>query len=141
MQSGGTRSNISSMDRIEKSYKEAISSFEASNQLTLDWFGESKRRIVDIASKIESNCKKLHGLQQQTDGSITEISGCKAGIEVHEDQITKLEAKLKELLDAIRMHGERAENLRAQQLVDGATLKEIKDRVDKLEEAAQTVTI
>ena len=70
------------MDRIEKSYKEAISSFEASNQLTLDWFGESKRRIMDVASNIEA---KLHRLQQQADGSVTEISGCKAGIEVHED--------------------------------------------------------
>ena len=94
MQSGGTRSNISSMDRIEKSYKEAISSLEASNQLTLDWFGESKRRIMDVASKIEANRKKLHRLQQQMDSSVTEISGCKAGIEVHEDQITKLEEKL-----------------------------------------------
>ena len=82
------------MERIEKSYREAISSFKASNQLTLDWFGESKRRIVDIASKIEANRKKLHGLQQQTDGSVTEISGCKARIEVHEDRIFKLEEKL-----------------------------------------------
>ena len=55
MQVGGTRSNISSMDRIEKSYREAITYFEASNQLTLDWFGESKRRIVDVTSKIETN--------------------------------------------------------------------------------------
>ena len=34
-----------------------------------------------------------------------------------------------------------AENLRAQQLLDEATLKEIKEKVDKLKEAAQTVTI
>ena len=64
------------MDRIEKSYREAITYFEASNQLTLDWFGESKRRIVDVTSKIDANQKRLHGLQQQTDGSITEIAGC-----------------------------------------------------------------
>ena len=49
------KSNISSMDRIEKSYKAVITYFVASNQLTLDWFGESKRRIVDVTSKIEAN--------------------------------------------------------------------------------------
>ena len=48
MQSGGTRSNICNMDRIEESYKEATRTFEASNQLTLEWFGEARRRIGDV---------------------------------------------------------------------------------------------
>ena len=39
------------------------------------------------------------------------------------------------------MQAQLEENLRAQQLLDGATLKEIKEKVDKLKEAAQTVTI
>ena len=70
-----------------------------------------------------------------------EISGCKAGIEVHEDRITRLEKRLQELQDAIRTQGQQAENLGAQQLLDGVAVREIKERVEKLEEAAQTVTI
>ena len=122
MQSGGTRSNICNMDRIEESYKEATWIFEASNQLTLEWFGEARRRIGDVGSKIESNCKKLHGLQEQATSSVTEISGCKAGIEVHEDRITKLEERLQELQDALGMQGHQAENLGAQQLLDGVAV-------------------
>ena len=64
------------MDRIEESYKEATRTFEASNQLTLEWFGEAKRWIRDVGPKIESNRKKLHGLQEQATSSIMEISGC-----------------------------------------------------------------
>ena len=67
----------------------------------MEWFGEARRRIRDVGSKIESNRKKLHGLQEQATSSITEISGCKASIEVHEDRITKLEERLQELQDAI----------------------------------------
>ena len=76
------------MDRIEESYKGATRSFEAANQLTLEWFMEARKRIKDVGSNIESNCKKLHGLQEQANSSVTEISRCKAGIEVHEDRIT-----------------------------------------------------
>ena len=102
------------MDRIEESYKEATRTFKASNQLTLEWFGEARKRIGDVGSKIESNRKKLHGLQEQANSSVTEISRCKAGIEVHEDRITKLEERLQELQDAIRTQGQQAENLGAQ---------------------------
>ena len=136
MQVGGTRSNISRMDRIEKSFREAITHFEASNQITLEWFGEFKRRIVDITSKIETNRKKLHGLQQQTDGSIIEIARCQATVKVHEDRNSQLEQKLQELAQA-----QLAENLQVQQLLGEAALKEIREKVDKLKEAAQTVTI
>ena len=117
------------MDRIEESYKEATRTFEASNQLTLEWFREARRRIGDVGSKIESNRKKLHGLQEQATSSIIEISGCKARIEVDEDRIIKLEERLQELQDALRMQGQQAENLGAQQLLDGVAVREIKDRV------------
>ena len=141
MQSGGTRSNICNIDRKEESYKEATRTFEASNQLTLEWFRDARRRIRDVGSKIESNQKKLHGLQEQATSSITEIYGCKAWIKVHEDRITRLEERLQELQDTIWMQGEQAENLGAQQLLDGVVVQEIKDRVEKLEEVAQTITI
>ena len=141
MQSGGTRSNTCDMDWIEESYKEATRTFEASNQLTLEWFGEAKRRIGEIGSKIESNCKKLHGLKEQATSSVMEISGCKAGIEAHEDRITKLEERLQELQDPLRTQGQQAENLGAQQLLDGVAVREIKDRVEKLKVVAQTMTI
>ena len=39
------------------------------------------------------------------------------------------------------MLGQQVENLGVQQLLDGVAIREIKDRVEKLEEAAQTVTI
>ena len=69
---------------------------------------------MDVTSKIEANQKKLHGLQQQTDGSITDIAGCRARIQVHEDRISQLEEKLQELLDTLWMQAQLAENLRAQ---------------------------
>ena len=141
MQSGGATSNTCNMERIEEAFKEATRTFEVSNQLTLECFGEAKRRIGDVGSKIESNRKKLHGLQEQATSSVTEISGCKAGIEVHEDRITKLEERLQELQDPLRTQGQQAENLGAQQLLDGVAVWEVKDRVDKLEAVAQTVTI
>ena len=69
---------MSGLDKIEQSFRGAITHFEESNKITLEWFGESKRRIVDVTSMIETNRKKLHGLQQQTDASITEIAACQA---------------------------------------------------------------
>ena len=39
------------------------------------------------------------------------------------------------------MLGQQVEKLGAQQLLDGVAVREIKERVEKLEEAAQTVTI
>ena len=70
-----------------------------------------------------------------------EIAGCRARIKVHEDRISQLEQKLQKLLETVWAQAQLAENLQAQQLLDGAILKDIKEKVDKLEEAAQTVTI
>ena len=57
-------SNTCNMEWIEESFKEATRTFEVSNQLTVEWFGEARRRIGDVGSKIEANCKKIHSLQE-----------------------------------------------------------------------------
>ena len=62
-QVGVARSNMSGLDKIENSFRGAISHFEESNKITLEWFGESKKRLKEVTSNIESNRKKLHGLK------------------------------------------------------------------------------
>ena len=93
------------MERIEEAFKEATRTFEVSNQLTVDWFGEARRRIGDVGSKIETNRKNIHGLQEQVTSNVTEISGTKANIEVHEDRIARLEERIKELQEALQTQG------------------------------------
>ena len=117
MQSGGTTSNTCNMERIEEAFKEATRTFEVSNQLTVDWFGEARRRIGDVGSKIEANRKNIHGLQEQVTSNVTEISGTKANIEVHEDRIARLEERIKELQEALQTQGQQAERIGAQQLL------------------------
>ena len=46
------------MERIEEAFKEATRTFKVSNQLTIDWLGEARRKIGDVGSKIEANPKK-----------------------------------------------------------------------------------
>ena len=77
-QVGWARSNMSELDRIENSFKGAITHFEESNKITLEFFVESKRKHKAVDSRIKHNRKKLHGLQQQTDGSITWIAAFRA---------------------------------------------------------------
>ena len=101
------------MDRVEDSFKGATRAFEAANQITLDWFVEAKKRIRSVDSNMESNHKKLQGLQEQANSSVTEISGCKAGIEVHGDRITQLEEKLQEVQYSIWTLRQQVENLGA----------------------------
>ena len=75
------------------------------------------------------------------DGSITEIAACRARAEFHEDWISQLEQKVQELAETVRVQAQLVENLQAQQLLGEAALKETREKVEKLEEAAQTVTI
>ena len=98
----GARSNMSGLDKTENSLRGAISHFEESNKITLEWFGESRKRVKEVTSNIESNRKKIHGLKQQADGSITEIAACRARAEVHEDRISQLEQKLQELVETLQ---------------------------------------
>ena len=140
-QVGGARSNMSGLDKIEQSFRGAITHFEESNKITLEWFRESKRRIADVTSKIETNRKKLQGLQQQVNRSVTEIAACRARAEVNDDRISQLEQKVQDLTETIKVQAQLAENLQAQQLLGEAALKETREKVEKLEEAAQPVTI
>ena len=105
-QVGGARSNMSELDKIEQSFKGAITHFEESNKITLEFFGELKRKYKAVDSRIETNRKKHQGLQQQGDGRVTEIAACRPRAEFHDDQISQLEQKVQELAQL-------AENLQA----------------------------
>ena len=129
------------MEWIEKAFKEATRTFEVSNQLTVEGFREARRRIGDVGSKIEANRKNVHGLQERVTSNVTEISGCKANIEVHEDRITRLEERIKELQEAFQTQGQQAERIGAQQLLSDVAVREFKERVEKLEAVAQPATI
>ena len=62
-QVGGARSNMSGLDKIENSFSGAISHFEESNKITLQYFGESKKRVKVATSNIESNRKNINALK------------------------------------------------------------------------------
>ena len=85
-------------------------------------FGELKRKRKAVDSWIETNRKKLHGLQQQTIGSITEIAACQARAEVNDDQILQLEQKVQDLTETVKVQAQLAESLQAQQLLGEAAL-------------------
>ena len=105
-QVGGARSNISGLDKIEQSFKGAITHFEESNKITLEFFGESKRKHKAVDSRIKTNRKKLHGLQQQANGSVTEIAACQARAEVNDDRISQLEQKVQDLTETVKVHAQ-----------------------------------
>ena len=70
--------------------------------------------------------------------NVTEISGAKAGIEVHEDRIARLEEKIKELENVLLIQGQLSERLEAQLQHSDATVQELRGRIEIL---AQPVTL
>ena len=48
---------------------------------------------------------------------------------------------MQDLTETVKAHSQVAENLQAQQVLGEAALKETREKLDKLEEAAQPVTI
>ena len=91
---------------------------------------------MDLGSRIEDNHKNIHGLQEQVTSNVTEISGTKANIEVHEDRIARLEERIKELQKA-----HQTEIIGAHQLLGDVSVQELKERIEKIEALAQRVTI
>ena len=61
---------------------------------------------MELGAKIEDNRKNIHGIQERITSNVTEISGAKAGIEVHEDRIARLEEKIKELENTLLIQGQ-----------------------------------
>ena len=100
---GGARSNMLELDPIENSFKGAITHFKEANKITLRFFGESKKKHKAVDSRIEHNRKKLHGLQEQTNGSITQIAACRARAEINDDRISQLEQKVQDLTETVKV--------------------------------------
>ena len=92
-------SNMSGLDQIETSFSRAITHLEEANKITLQYFGESSRRVKEVNSNIESNRRSIHTLKQQAEGSITQIAACRAKGEVHGDRLSQLERRYKELVE------------------------------------------
>ena len=141
MQSGGATSNTYNMERIEGAFRDAARTFDISTQLTVEWLNDARRKIVDLGSTIEDNHKNIHGLQEQVTSNVTEISGTKANIEVHEDKIARLEERIKELQKAHQTQGQQTEIIGAHQLLGDVSVQELKERIEKIEALAQPVTI
>ena len=80
-------------------------------------------------------------MEEQNNGSITQIAACRARAEADNDRILKLEQQVQDLTETVKAHSQVAENLQAQQVLGEAALKETREKLDKLEEAAQPVTI
>ena len=55
-------------------------------------------------SQIENNRKKIHGLQEQNNGSITQIEACRARAEADNDRILKLEQQVQDLTETVKAH-------------------------------------
>ena len=70
--------------------------------------------------------------------NVTEISGAKAGIEVHEDRIARLEEKIKELENTLLIQGQQAERLGAHLQLSDVTVQELRERIKTL---SQPVTL
>ena len=83
------------MEKMEGAFKDASKAFDISTKLALGWVSDARKRIVELGAKIEDNRKNIHGIQERITNNVTEISGAKAGIEVHEDRIARLEEKIR----------------------------------------------
>ena len=59
----GASSNRSGLDQIETSFSGAITHFEEDNKITLQYFGESSRRVKEANSNIVSNRRSIHALK------------------------------------------------------------------------------
>ena len=108
---GGAKGNMSKLEQIENSFKNTITHFEEANKITLRFLGESKKKQKAVDSRIENNRKKIHGLQEQNNGSITQIAACRARAEADKDKILKLEQQVQDLTETVKVHSQIAEDL------------------------------
>ena len=60
---------------------------------------------------------------------------------MHEDRITRLEERIKELQEALQIQGQQAERLGAHLQLGDVSVQELKERIEKIEALSQPVTI
>ena len=99
---------------MEEAFKDVSKAFNLSTKLAIGWVSDTNRKTVEQGAKIEDNQKGIQSNQEQIQNNVTEISGAKACIELHEDRIARLEEKVKEQENTLLFQGQLVERLEGQ---------------------------